>query len=353
MKMCQAFAVNGHDVTLYAIQDEGVTDIFGYYGVKRDFVVEQFRYPRGRQLGNYLYSWQIRRAVGRTSLPDLFYGRHLMSLWLLSGIARPMCYEVHNVPSSRFKAWQEGSLFQKKNFKQLVCISEALREEYLRRFPSLLINKVVVAHDGADVPDQHGCEAGLELKRGRSGLRVGYVGHLYAGKGMEVIRRLAERLPLEIFHIVGGTEEDIACWRGKSPHNVIFHGFVPPAMLAPYFCSFDIVLAPLMRKVSVSGGGGDIARFTSPLKLFEYMAFGKTIICSDLPVLREFLSDRKNAWLCSPDRIEDWVSALETLAVNPGLRERLATTAREDFLGKYTWRARAKSVLGKFESTGL
>lgn len=346
MKMCQAFAANGHEVTLYAQPGEACGDIFAYYGVRERFAVKLLRLQHLRQLGNYLFSWRIRREVGGGPMPDLFYGRHLMSLLLLSGKKRPLCYEVHDVPSSRFNVWLEARLFRKRNFARLVCISAALRDEYLRRCPGLSKEKLLVAHDGADDPGPEvGGDAGVELKRGRSGLRLGYIGQLYAGKGMEIVSQLAARMPEEVFHVVGGSDADIAAWKLKCSDNVVFHGFVPHGKLGDYVRSLDVALAPFMSRIAVAGGGGDIARFTSPLKLFEYMAYGKTIICSSLPVLREVLEDRRNAWLCSPERLDDWVAAIEALAADPGARRRLAAAARADFLEKHSWRTRAKVLV--------
>lgn len=345
MKMCQAFSANQHEVTLYAQQGHEEIDIFDYYGVKQLFTVQRLKYRRWHQLGNFLYSWQIKRLMLRDSLPDIIYGRHLMSLLFSADINCPLCYEVHNVPSTYFNGWLEGRLFRKRNFALLVCISGALRDEYLRLYPVLLKSRVVVAHDGADDPGPYVYKPKSELIFGSSGLRIGYVGHLYSGKGMEIISQMATLLPNEVFNVIGGTETDIKYWRENCPNNVIFHGFVPHGMLKDYYCSLDLVLAPLKQKISVAGGGGDIARFTSPLKLFEYMAYGKTIICSDLPVLREFLIDRKNVWFCSPDHVKEWVSAFETLSTDRELRERLARTAREDFKNNHTWFARAGSLL--------
>jgi glycosyltransferase involved in cell wall biosynthesis len=83
----------------------------------------------------------------------------------------------------------------------------------------------------------------------------------------------------------------------------------------------------------------------SPLKLFEYMAWGKPILCSDLPVLREVIEDRRNGLLLPPDDPAKWVAALNRLVANPAEGERLGKNARSDFLTRHTWRQRADRVL--------
>jgi len=93
------------------------------------------------------------------------------------------------------------------------------------------------------------------------------------------------------------------------------------------------------------GGGTNLADWMSPLKMFEYMAQGKAIIASDLPVLREVLRDGENALLCDPDDPAAWAEALTGLA---GQRQRLTELgdcARRDFLNSYSWDQRARHIL--------
>ena len=78
MKMCEAFAQNGHDVTLFAPRssrtEPGVEDSFAFYGVEPRFDLKRFP-KKGKGLrGIYSYfsivSWWI-----RLRRPDLLYGR--------------------------------------------------------------------------------------------------------------------------------------------------------------------------------------------------------------------------------------------------------------------------------------
>jgi glycosyltransferase involved in cell wall biosynthesis len=203
-------------------------------------------------------------------------------------------------------------------------------------FPELLANKITVAHSGADALSTE--IAPVNNWPGRSDcLQVGYVGHLYPGKGMEIISQLASELQGIDFHIVGGTNSDIAYWRQQCPKkNLIFHGFVDHGKLDSYFNAFDVVLAPYT---------GDNHGTRSPLKITEYMAARKAIISSDYPAFREILVDEKNCLLVSPKDSSQWVEALQRMESSPDLRAQLATQAFEDFSSRYSWRKRADTVL--------
>ena len=83
--------------------------------------------------------------------------------------------------------------------------------------------------------------------------------------------------------------------------------------------------------------------FTSPLKLFEYMAASRPIVASSLPSLREILNE-KNAVFFEPDNPKSLASAVESLLDNDSLSIRLADNARSDVRG-YTWDERAKKII--------
>ena len=72
--------------------------------------------------------------------------------------------------------------------------------------------------------------------------------------------------------------------------NVHLTGFVPNEELPLYQAACDILLMPYEEAIAGSSGG-DTARFASPMKAFEYMAAGRPILSSDLPVFREVLDE--------------------------------------------------------------
>jgi glycosyltransferase involved in cell wall biosynthesis len=222
------------------------------------------------------------------------------------------------------------------------------------RFPHIGRERIVVAHDAAALPDPVvSATSALALPGRGERLQVGYVGHLYPGKGMEIVAELAARMPEADFHVVGGKPKDLELWQQRTAAcpNLSFHGYVAPALTDSYRQAFDVLLAPYQREVTLTGGVCDVARWMSPLKIFESMAAGVPVVASDLPVLREVLRHGENALLAGADDPSDWEKALQRL-IDPGLREQLGRRALADVVQYYTWEQRAARVLEGLEGVG-
>jgi glycosyltransferase involved in cell wall biosynthesis len=363
-RMCQAFAANGHDVMLASLKGNGTDEeVFKYFGISTRYplyrhdenddlfvrslwtVRNQVSWIRIGGLPSILYGYRVLRPRSRGTLLDLVYARNLD--WLFSmPSAIPFIAESHRPPRNVLERAMERNLYRRPGFRRLVVISQSLKRLYTGIFPCLG-DRILVAHDAADDPGE------ISLHRDSNCFNVGYVGHLYKGRGTEIIRALARQFPDVKFHLVGGTADDrtrfVATGLSK---NVILHGHRPPAELSTFFPMFDVVLAPYERKVAVGGGKGDTAAYMSPLKIFEYMSWGKAILCSDIPVLREVLDHDRNAILVPPDDLEAWMAALKMLIDDPGRRQRVGVTARRDFIKSHSWNQRAQEVLKGIEETG-
>ncbi len=148
------------------------------------------------------------------------------------------------------------------------------------------------------------------------------------------------------FIIAGGEPEDVERVRNRvqagNLENILLTGFVANADLPRYQAACDVLLMPYQRQVAASSGG-DISRYLSPMKLFEYLACGRPIVSSDLPVLQEVLHPG-NAILFDGEDVDAWVAALQKLESKPDLRLRLAARARAD-AEQYSWEARAGKIL--------
>ena len=99
---------------------------------------------------------------------------------------------------------------------------------------------------------------------------------------------------------------------------------------------------PYAKRIAVSSGG-DTAAFASPMKAFEYMAAGRAILASDLPVLGEVLTPH-NAVLLPPEDVDAWEAALRAIRSDDARRRELAARARQD-AGAYDWKRRAEKAI--------
>ncbi len=360
MKMCQAFALNGHDVTLCIIGDvswnsvEG-QDVYGYYNVQKCFNIVNIPCESHHGNGAKLAVVSLKTLPGiikiiRKYQPDTVYGRDIFSCCVAAYVGCKTIVESH------FPLWHgklARTLFRLlircRNFEKLVVISSGLKDAYRENYSSITKEKILVAPDGADLPCNF---SGLQLASARIGaLQVGYVGHLYIGKGIEVIEAVAPALDEVDFHIIGGMEEDIERWKGRiKSKNVLFHGFVTQSQLPGYINALDVCLLPNQRKVYAYGAiksqkEQNISPYTSPLKMFEYMSYGKAIIASDLPSLREVLNDDV-AILIDPEDFLSWTRWIKKLE-DRKIRNDLGKNAKKLLEHQYTWSIRAENVLNK------
>jgi glycosyltransferase involved in cell wall biosynthesis len=129
--------------------------------------------------------------------------------------------------------------------------------------------------------------------------------------------------------------------------NVTFTGFIPNERLPLYQAAADVLLMPYGRVIGISTGVGRSAEVSSPMKMFEYMAAGRAILTSDLPVLREVL-DGSTAAFAPPEDPAAWSAALDALLADPQRRDTLGRNARIA-VEKYTWLERARRALAGFE----
>lgn len=346
MKMCAALARAGHAVELVTKStpsrlEPEVEDDFAFYGVDRGFAVTKL--PRSaRRGGGVAYLWAVDRLLARSPTTDLVYSRDLAGAWLAARRGHRVLFEAHGLPAGRLGRWLCRRLLARPELARIVFISQALANLWQAEgfLPAQTSHRI--AHDAADpLPPA----SPPERASGRPP-RAGYVGHLYGGRGVELLLDVARRLPQVEFDLVGGRQRELAHWQAQpQPDNVVFHGFVPPAQLPELYRTFDVLLMPYQRSVAVRSGLSDTARWMSPMKMFEYLAAGKAIVSSDLPVLREVLDHEVNALLVDPEDISAWVAAIERLLEDEALRHQLGARGLESFTAHYTWTARAEAVL--------
>jgi glycosyltransferase involved in cell wall biosynthesis len=355
IKMANALANAGHETILVSAEycrseAPPCTDaeMASYYDVDSGFKLYRSQGLLHGKAGAVLHTLQMLILYLRFH-PDLVYSRCYFTAFFFSLLRIPVVFESHN-------DYDKGSPTEKlftlmaprPSLTRIVVISQALKEHFVANY-GIPSTKILVAADGADEsPD-----TSSPLERTTGNTQVGYVGHLYPGRGIDVIIALAQQLPDIGFHIIGGTAPDVAHWSQQAAQypNLVFYGHTPHKKATEYLQSLDILLAPYQKKVAVSGGAGDTSRWMSPLKIFEYMAAGKPIICSDMPVLHEVLTPEVNCLLCPPDNVDAWAAAIKRLIEDKDLSAKLGAQAKQDLVTKYTWKARARDLLAQLTGT--
>ena len=126
-------------------------------------------------------------------------------------------FEAH-APMNNFVSKQLLNLMDKNHlYKHTVVISDALKNLILKS-QNIKSDKIVVAHDGADESSNL-----QKILKQTTNLKVGYFGHLYKGRGIDIILEVAKNLKDIEFHIVGGNLDDINYWKSQiQSDNIIF-----------------------------------------------------------------------------------------------------------------------------------
>jgi glycosyltransferase involved in cell wall biosynthesis len=338
MNMCNAFS-NNHNVLLLGMKSthNNAVDIFSYYGVSNKFSLDLIKIRR--KIFNFLSYFESAMKIIRYK-PDVVYSRTLTLAWLSTILRFPVIFESHD-PVVLFKGIRSGifnRLMSSKKLMRIVVISKPLKDSYCKY--GIDEKMILVAHDAANENNA----TPLKFKN-KKRLQVGYIGHLYKGRGIELIASMAQRCEWADFHIAGGMENDIKYWKSRynNINNLKFHGFLDPSKVQSFMRGCSVLLAPYQSIVEVLGGGNTVD-WMSPLKIFEYMSSGVPIIASDLPSLREILIPGKTCLMCEYNNIEDWVRNLNSLKSDL-LRREISESAKKVFIKSYTWDIRAQLVL--------
>ena len=349
MKVCHALAQLHPEVRLWVpgSSDTSWTTLRVHYGLAHEFeIVWQ---PSQQMLKRYdLALHAINQATA--------WGADLVYTWLpqaavLAGLRRiPTLLEMHDLPTGRMGPHLFRQFVRQRSPKRLLSITQALYDKLRSQFGfDLPEEDYRIAPNGTDLERYAALPEPEEARRTLglpAGLTVGYTGHFYQGRGMDLLMRLLPAFPQVNFMFVGGQPEKVTTWQGLMKQhdftNGYTTGFIENARLPLYQAAADILLMPYEQSIAGSSGGNS-ADICSPMKMFDYLAAGRAILTSDLPVLHEVLND-ENAVFCAPNDVDAWITALGGLIDDPAGRERLGRQARLD-AAAYTWKARAEKAL--------
>jgi glycosyltransferase involved in cell wall biosynthesis len=338
----------------YVPSHDGADPLAGY-GVKDPGGVERVPLSRGlsapfswlplrsnRLFFRRLCDW-LEQQAGHGRRPALIMARHLKIAHAL--LRRfpdiPMLYEAHEVfadvapPAKRARlARIEESVLRRA--KALVAITQGVAVDLKKRYR--LERDIHVLPDAvawpAQVPEKPWHEAGRHIV---------YAGSFFPWKGVQDLVAAAEWLPGCRIELIGGSPERIHEYRSQVPAGgaeVVFAGHVTHPQTLQALGQACIAVLPNRAEPN--------SLWSSPLKLFEYMAAGCAVVTADLPSVREILAPDEAVWV-PPGDPHALADGIRNLANDPEqarrLGERLRTKAKD-----YTWEERARRLVALMQA---
>jgi len=323
--------------------------LFTYYSIKHIFSLHRLRNPfiflESLWQGLYfpLFRLYMRAASVAYALRhsfDAIITRDIWVAYVLALFGKPAIYEDHE-PKQSFAFIYHHMV---KTIKKKVLVAAQLKTLYERigvdsesykHIPNGVdIDHIEKAREmSANIRKILGIQNDLPL--------VLYMGHFYTWKGVYTLVDSAKDINANVI-LLGGTTEDFDALREyvkeTKAENVFLHPFVPQREALNWLVSADVLVLPNTATEHRS------ASYTTPLKMFEYMASGVPVVASDIPSFRTYLHDQKNALLCPADKPNDLAESVNTLLKDRDLGKRLADHAKKD-VSMYSWENRAESII--------
>ena len=364
IETCYSLAGRGHSVQLVVRPDTQTParDPLEYYGLtpRKGLTIERAPVSGpafARRIGYLAFAAGRASGAGRA---DIVMTRDLTAASLILHLPSraPLVYESHGyAPEVAAALPALVSTATAPSASKLARL--ARREAYVWRraegyvtitaaLASALTERLGARPRLAVIPD--GARIGNVVAHAVAGDRVtvGYAGHLYPWKGVDVLVEALARVPHVRGLIIGGHEKEpdlervqaLAARLGVSD-RIEFTGQIAPAAVAARLQEADILTLPNPASAISSHA-------TSPLKLFEYMAAGRAIVASNLPAIGEVLVDDVNAVLVTPGDAGALAAGISRLAADPTRRRRIASAARAS-VAEYSWDRRAERLEALFK----
>lgn len=337
IETCAAFARQGITVTLVVPRrfNSLWESVFEYFGVKETFSVRflptidliRFGIPGAFVLQTFTFGISIFFFLFAKPKGTIVYTRGEMgSVLSFFPSARPLIWETHSRPNQLF--WYRH-LFRVAS--TVIPITHCYEKE-LQEF-GIEKERILVSPDGVDIK-HFAIDKSKESARKKLSLPLDKKLILYAGsalvwKGVEILSEAADFLPDSVLVLMIGLA-------GENTGRVSYMGRRPYSEVPLWLAAADALVLTGTLKDKMS------SCYTSPLKLFEYMASGRPIVAPKLPSFTEILNEG-NALLVTPDDSSALFEGIIALLSDSQKSEALATQARKD-VEQYSWDARARRI---------
>ncbi len=348
-KSAESFADAGINVTLLVPRRLGRvrSNPYAYYGVREVFKVtylstlDMFSAPIIRSLAFKLsfFVFSVASLVHlatRASRGDIIYSNEALPILFASFFFPRTALEVHDFPEKNL--WFYRILYRRVG--TLICTNR-WKADRIRALFGMPGEHIVVEPNAVDLE-----EFDIPLSKGEARARLGlpadarivvYTGHLYAWKGVDTLADAAKLMPEVLVIFVGGTEQDVARFGAQYGQctNIRIVGHRLHAEIPVWQKAADVLVLPNTGREAIS------SHYTSPMKLFEYMASGRPIVASRVSSINEILPENA-AYLVEADSPKVLAEGVR-VALTESATER-AERARK-LVSRFSWEGRACRLL--------
>lgn len=350
-KSAESFAQEGMKVTLLVPRRLGrfKQDPFSYYRLQEKFeiiylpTIDLFSIPIIKyvafRVSFIVFSISaLLYLLFKSNQRSIMYSNESLTLYFLSFFFKNVFYELHDFPEKK-KIWYQG-IFDRMagiiSHTHWKC--EALVEKFAIAKEKIFYEPNAVELSMFDITQSK--VKARQMLGITSKYVVVYTGHLYAWKGVDVLAEATLKLSSDTaVYIIGGTESDIKIFNDthRGVQNLHVIGFKPHAEIALWQKAADVLVLPNSGKEAIS------KYYTSPMKLFEYMASRVPIVASRLPSILELI-DESTAFFFTPDDVQSCVTMIRTVLQSPDDAQK---RSREAYVRvqEWTWEKRAKRIL--------
>lgn len=291
---------------------------------------------------NQLFFRRLRRWLEQESRerrrPALIMARHLKIAQALIEQCPdiPLLYEAHEVFADVAPPDKRESLARiedtvLRRAAALVAVTHGVADDLKKRYR--LDREIHVLPDAVSWP------AHIPEKPWRdAGRHIIYAGSFFPWKGVQDLVAAAEGLPGCRVTLIGGSPERIREYQRQVPAHgaeVVFAGHLPHTETLKALSEACIAVLPNRAEPN--------SLWSSPLKLFEYMAAGCAVVAADLPSVREVLAEDEAVW-AAPGDPETLAAGIRRLVNHPEQARRLGERLRER-AKHYTWEARTEKLV--------
>ena len=315
VKMCENFSKLNHEVLLITTN---VSDkkVFDFYNVSKRFQIKKLKKYKTFPLGFRYYLFSIKSIIKSLKFkPDIYVTRNFFTSFLLTILRKKNILELHHgieIESRIVRFILKNSNFL--NFKhvvKLVAITHNVKNYYKKKF-NIKERKMIVSPSGTSINKT----LFNNLLKNNKRLNIGYFGSLYKSRGVDIILKLSKIDKENDYFIFGNLKQYENIKNKNYNHNLYLKNYLPYKDIPKNISKMDILLMPYQEKIAAAGNVGNIIDFTSPLKLFDYMACGKIIISSNVKVLREILKEKKNAiFIRNFNNVFSWKNEIKKIKI--------------------------------------